>query len=706
MIPVPSRLLRVEVVVAIAWLLSACGKPAGLPPSIASDQPRVVEWKPGPELTRLDAALSFKLDRDMVSVDAVGPVLELPPVAVTPALPLRVHWQDRRTLHVQPETSWRAGQRYRVRLVQSGALERMTEPREFTFDVLPLHLQHVGLPRVNVPRKPAFDAWFNLPVRIAQAAQRCILAGGNGQRVALAARLAEQAPPGTTTGMHVQFDAQAALPLSTHFVLDCAGLTPADGDAPWRMQPGAAGWTTHGPLQAAATWPTGGRAEPPERAELCLELTTPVSSEQLARHVQLTPAPEGVGEGWYEGRCNPDREDDEEYDERATDRANSVLLAPRRHYKVTIAAGLTDVFGQQLGKTTQWEFDTADRLPGLWTATGAAEVLEAGRSEHAAGTLNLASAELRCLPLTAAQLATAYTGITGWIYQGGYVDPDTGPAPSPWQLLGLAPRSQVMDATAVANQARTLPLDLGTSCRGGHAAPGKPGLYALELVAKTPAGGGALQGDVPARMLANVTDLALLSKRGARSGLVWVSRLATGALVEGAGVEWIDAQGRLLARAASDARGLARFPRLPPVNRGELVAVRVGDDVAVVGDDAQWGDGLRSWQLGVREAHPVPGRGTEHLGVCAARDLHAHDFPSPPAPLPHERAAIEATQSRRRRKREGSTTLTLPPGPSPTHARRGAWSRRGSAPCAPSPRFRGKGWSEGRTVIASPSPGH
>lgn len=580
----------------LALITSGCAGPHAVPRP--TDQPKVVEWKPGDELQRPDTAVSFTFDRAMTNIEAVGPVLDNPPVATTPALPLRVYWQDVKTLVVQPETAWKPGTRYRIRLLDP-TFAKLAAPRELSVDATPLRLQYVSLPPINVPNKPDFIAVFNLPVRPEQAAERCLLRSEPGT-VQLTATAAEpDEPEGIPSApRRIHFKARTELPLLTHFKVDCPGLLPATGDAPFRANAAGSGQRIHGPLALDRAWPTQSSALPPERAELCLELSTPVSNEELSHHVHVDPAPEGLADSWYEGRCEPDRDPENRL---GPDRASSVLLAPRRHYTVTLDPQLRDVFGQTLGKAARFEFATTDRVPGLWTATGPIAVLELGRNEHALGALNLATAELDCTPLAPAQLASLYDNITSWIYQAHYDAPEEERAAAPWRMLDITPRMQRLDASAPANTARSVPIDLGAIC---NERARKPGVYAFELIGNTAAPSEyGQQGDGPARVVANLTDLGVIAKRGDRSGIVWVTKLSTGALVANAAAELWSGQGALLARAQTDERGLARFPKLPEAGSGELFAVHSGDDLAVVGTESDYRDGLRAWQLGVREGY-------------------------------------------------------------------------------------------------------
>ena len=560
--------------VGLCIALAACGSRAVSPePEPKRDQPRVLAFEPGDELERTDAALTLRFDRPMVSAEAVGPMLDAAPVALSPELPLRAHWSDRSTLVLEPEREFQSGMRYVLSV--AGA--------EYRFDVQPLRIAYTSLPETNVPRRPEFEVSFSLPVDASQVAGRCGLRPGGGAPVAV------EATP-TDEPSRVLLRAKAELALHTRYAIECPELTAAGGTAPWRPQREPTGFTTHGLLALDAQFPPANSALPPEHSGVCLGFSTPVSLPQLAKHVRVEPAPPGLAQAWYEGPCSSERQE-------ATDRANSLLLAPQTAYRVSVDAALTDDFGQQLGQPRQWEFRTGDRVPGLWTATGFGGVLERGRREHALGAMNLASAELRCLPLTPAQLAMTWRGLSDWVGETFYEWEGERPPPpaAAWELLGTRPRKHVLDAAAAANAPRQLALDLAAQCGAG-------GLYALDLTPVPVAKGAELQGDRPARWLGNVTDLGVVAKRGASSALAWVSRLSNGEPVSGASVELLDGGGRTLASATSDARGLAVLPALPSPRETELFAVRASDDVAVVGGSYPWDEGLRSWQLGVRGA--------------------------------------------------------------------------------------------------------
>ncbi len=595
----PYRLAIAVLAAALAALsaaVPACRTQAP-PRKTAADRPRVAEFKPGEVLERENTALHLVFDRIMVGVDQVGPALARPPVRIEPEQPVEAHWDDRKTLVVRPRDSWKAGERYRISL-DTGLLGPLEKPSGFTFDVTPLRLRWLTLPDRNASRKPEFDAYFTLEVDPRRAASACGLVDPTGKRypLELAWPEEEQIPEAGVTS--VPFTVSETLEMETHYRLDCRDLLPARGGAPWREKPKPETYQTHGLLRVIDAFPKPGATPPPERASLCFNLSTPVDPDQLKRHVRVTPKPEGLEKRWHHGSCDDDYRD--------TDRGNSVLLPPRTDFKVEIDAGLTDVFGQKLGKGYSYSFRTGDRIPGLWTATGTARVLEYGRQGHAVGTLNLQSAKLSCARLTPAQLAAGFEDFTRWVFyrpdeHAGLSDPLIDLPRPPWALLDLPPREHLLDAKQRPNTARTVPLDLGERC-GPES--GAPGIYAMQIEPLGETGPVAnRQGDDPARLLANVTDLGVVAKRGEQGALVWVTRLSSGALVRGARVRVLDHQGELISQGRTDSRGLARFSGLGRTDEQSWFAVVQGADTAIVSTDWRWREGLSPWQLDVRASY-------------------------------------------------------------------------------------------------------
>ena len=568
--------------------LAACGPRAALP--APDKRPAVSAVEPGDELDRGDKAIRLRFEQPMVSIEAVGPALVPPPVAMQPATPLRVHWEDQKTLLIRPELQWKAAQRYRLVLAPELA-RQLKPPHEWTFDAMPLRLTDTSVSGTNAPRSPELELYFSAEIEPEEVVKRCRLVTAKGKPVALErvpSREQHSDQPRVVIVKPVQ-----RLPELTHFEVDCPELLPRHGTTPFRGG-SQQGFTTHGPLKVTLSIPTAGSALPPEQAKVCLRFSTPVAIEQVAQHVHMTPSPEGLKESWDTNACT-DAWDD-------LDRGNSVLLAPRRTYRVIIDAGMSDEFGQKLGKAHEWSFSTGDRMPGLWSNDGTAAVFELGAKGHGVGALNLPAVSLSCARITPVQLATEFRSVTNWLNEWTEV-PAEQRAPTPWAALDIPALTHQLDTSTGLNAGRNVEIDLGARC--GTAA-GAPGLYVSALDPSGLAPNVELQASGRARLLANVTDLALVAKRGARTGLVWVTRFSNGALVPGATVQAIDVDGKVVATTRSDAQGLARFAKLPPGD-DTFFSVQLGKDSAVVGTEWLWRDGLQPYQFGVRQEYDNDG---------------------------------------------------------------------------------------------------
>ena len=89
-----------------------------------------------------------------------------------------------------------------------------------------------------------------------------------------------------------------------------------------------------------------------------LTFNNPLDQKTFAKHVTVAPSPATVGQLYSltsDGRAIS---------------LNPYALAPRTTYRVSVDAGLQDVFGQQLGRTVQATFATGDLTPYFWAPTG------------------------------------------------------------------------------------------------------------------------------------------------------------------------------------------------------------------------------------------------------------------------------------------------------------------------------------------------
>lgn len=208
---------------------------------------------------------------------------------------------------------------------------------------------------------------------------------------------------------------------------------------------------------------------------------------------------------------------------------------PGTAYRVRIAAGLADRFGQRAAAfEATVRFD--DRPP--YHSLGDENALLEAAGD---GALPITSLNVEEIALNAWQLSDAeFARQVSW---------------RPWQgeprpPLGSAPRQISLDLSGPRNVQRETPLKL----REIFPEAGRTGFFLVEeALDDRPQWRGE-------RVLVQITDLAVHLKLGARDGLMWVTSLSAGLPVAGADVCLLAADGRALWRGQTDADGMAATP--------------------------------------------------------------------------------------------------------------------------------------------------
>ena len=594
-----------------ALALVACGTSLQpVPRSAVAGEPVVA----GFESLALDdpqGAVSVRFAQPVVDVEAVGPTLADPPVALEPLAAFEAHWSDRQTLVLRPSPEWTDGTRYRLRL--TGALARARGVREHVFDALP---PRYALYQHGRELRPRIELIFSDPVRAEDVVRGCALRDERGTRVAL--QPAREPRPSRSRYQTVALEPVSELARATRYALACSELRSPAHSAPFLDDDPEARVDTHGEFALHGSSPAQGRVLPPEQLQLCLAFTTPVDVEQLAAHVHVSPPP-AAGDGRFvRAYCGaiPARDG---YDPDAYQ--STAVLLPDVEYTVRIDAELTDEYGQRLGRPHALSVRTGAREPGLWTASGMMAVLERGRAGHAVGTMNTSALQLRCARVAALASVRALDALGEWIE-----DYDGDEARDGFAQLGLVPRAQRIATPTARNAPGRWPLDLDGACSG---AAHDAGLFLLELSAEPALDRGTPLSAAPAphRLLANRTDLALVAKRGRLNAVVWVTRLSTGAPVAGARVRAFAADGTPLGSARSEHDGLARLELRAPVldpdpygDRGEThFLVETEDDAALVGTSSPWSDALADSEYAVT---PYPSSEDRLVFVHADRGVY------------------------------------------------------------------------------------
>lgn len=273
-------------------------------------------------------------------------------------------------------------------------------------------------------------------------------------------------------------------------------------------------------------------------------------------------------------------------------------VKPRTRYAIVVDSSLRDVFDQRLSGNPAAGIATTAVAPAVDYPYGRMLVEREGF-----GTLAVRHVNVPALLVTAApvpdSLEAEFLRNSVWSWGGLWrrIEPNA-------QRLRIPVRNETDRSTVTGIK---LPSSAG--------ALGRRGLLAVRITGERMP---VSENDGDSRIaLVQVTNLAAHVKLGASSGVVWVTRVNDGAAVAGATVRVHGLDGGVLAMGATDAQGVATFPRLAsPRGEGEggdgYVSVTLGDDRALVGV-SQYDPDLSPWRFGVYGAW-----GTQRLPLAGA----------------------------------------------------------------------------------------
>ena len=551
---------------------------------------QVLSFAPQGPIER-DQPITIRFDKPVVPEQLVGKPADPSTVHVSPAFAWTGHWQDQRTLVIDPKDKLAPSTRYEVSL--AGELGKRAAGFRLAFVHRPLVVEGLWgeVDGDMLAPEGAIPLAFNQPVRPAEAAARCKLTGEQDE-------LALTVSPGAAAGEPAaQITLRTARPLTqgAAYSLYCAELTGAGGNAP--IAPYSLALQARPALTVTAISPEGGDVA---ADEVALEFTfsTPVTLDAARKAISSTPAIPGLANGYLN-------------DEGTEYRVTADLDAETR-YTVKVA-GLTDTFGQQLARPREASFKTGDARPRLAMERGIF-ALEASAKGYPLWSRNVGAYDVACAAIPKDRVVQTLTTEMNYDPWGG----DDADAPIDWKKLRLGAKRSSHKTTGK-NKWSLDELDLGKLC---GATSGARGVYLAEIssdeVEPDPQRGWI--SPRRNRVLANVTDLGVLLKVGTSSGIVWVTSLVSGAPVGAAKVTVYDPKGKQVWTGATDADGLARVPgssvlrkQKPTSDPGEedfsewdsyrsqrlIAVIEKAGDTAVI--DGNWSNGIQTWNFGVAE---------------------------------------------------------------------------------------------------------
>ncbi|MBI3183718.1 MAG: alpha-2-macroglobulin [Myxococcales bacterium] len=362
------------------------------------------------------------------------------------------------------------------------------------------------------------------------------------------------------------------LPLDKRVTLRIAGSLHGEQGPITMGSDEAIGWKVYGAFAFARAGMCLGSHRCPY-GPLVLYTTNPVDIESIKGKVTITPPVELDWEraGAYESHEYYDDQDHGPYV------AIPGKFKPGTRYQVSVAPGVSDRFKQRTDKPFSSEADTKDLAPALHTGGFFGLIEAASGTKLPIEVVNLKALEVQLWALTLPDLARLMTD-------------------SRWQPR--APDSSERQSLKYAwNQPRVHPIDLGPVLGGKKTGAVLALLNSPDLEYRSDG----------YRTITQVTDLAVHVKLGPKSSLAWVTRLSSGAPVEGASVTVFDQTGADRWRGTTDKNGFADVPGAVALNlpggRYEwerpfamVAAEKDGDQSAT---SAEWDSGVEPYEFGL-----------------------------------------------------------------------------------------------------------
>jgi hypothetical protein len=364
---------------------------------------------------------------------------------------------------------------------------------------------------------------------------------------------------------------------------DCGGTlsTPERIDRETPGQRAAYGLSTYGPFRLVRTECAYGQFCP--NGPISIGFSTPVKGADLLRRISILPEVKFSLADTSDTRDTWTIEAD---------------LKPRTGYLVRIDSTLTDMFGQRIAGYPVLAFGTTGFRPSVSHMQGRATVERNGRRTLAITYVNVDTLEVTTVPIPDS-------------LEGRFLSRSWYAWAEDWNAL--APRARrrtvVLQAPRDKVSLYGLEFDAPNATR-----PGTPTLFAVRATSPRlrvkNAAGETVEPYQPIALV-QVTDLGVHAKVGPEEGAVWVTGAQDGLPRSAAAVTLRDGRGRVVARAVTDARGIARLsnlrraaPRPMDADNGEsrsfdgYVEVRLGADRALVGINP-WDPDLSPWRFNV-----------------------------------------------------------------------------------------------------------
>lgn len=522
------------------------------PPTMASgDGLQVLQVAPtGTGRKSLQAAVVF--DRAMVALTDLDSMTQSAPLSCTPEVPARLRWAGTSTAVLIPdEGSFPLATRFTCS-VPSGLTSldgtRLENTIQWDFETDRPKVQKASATTGATPDDP-IDLTFSQPVDPAVVGPKISLTEGSTR-----VEVAVEAIPDEPTKLRV---VPSGMKRDTGYVLTVdAGFVSTLGPL-GSGQPYTKSFRTYPPLSVKSFKPLG---TPKPTTSVRFEFTTRVMQEVLAKHLTIDPPPIDEWDppsGSYE----------------STYYSYYLKLQPRTAYTLSIAEGVTDVYGQAL-PAQEHRFTTGDYDPWLDVATGFNIYAANNPKNLPIRHLNTEYIDLHMATVSLEQLRQA---------EGFFADAHAAAMRSG--------RAVPIRGDGELNKTAVKSMDLQPYLADGHG-----------MVAWTLSSPEVLNYRKEPRQYegaALVTDLGTTLKVSPGAMEAWVTRLSDGRPVDGAEVVFYSGKTQVAA-GTTDARGFVRVTGQPtsgwkPYDDPIWAVARSGKDWSVVrhGDNDDFGP----WQF-------------------------------------------------------------------------------------------------------------
>ncbi|MCU0656877.1 MAG: MG2 domain-containing protein [Polyangiaceae bacterium] len=528
---------------------------------------RVVSASPQGE-TRDTPEITITFSRPLRALDASPPP---PPVQMQPSVPGTWDWVGSRALRFSPEKPLPMGTTFQVEVRGARSIDGsvLEEPHRFTFSTPRPRVVSVTPHRGARGLLPdaAVKLAFNQPVDDAAILASVTLRSEKGAPIPFSV-----ARPDPADQRRVQLTPRTPLPVHTRFSVQVAGsLRGAEGPLPMGKEY-LSDFSTYGPLQASFDCSAASTSVCRPGSWMAIQLSNPVRRADLRKALVIEPPVKLNWSSWDEGEGS------------STALSLEGAFLPGKTYTVRLrskvgARRLTDIHGQPLLQDFTHRFEVSD-LPPDFNIGVTGQVLEpSGLREIPLFSMNLGAVEVAALAL----------------------DIPT--------LLELEGQREANHAGLILGKSGARRLKIPPST--GRNRIQRQSIRVDDLLSEKRgplAVAASFQDGERQRerfRLIQVTDLGLSAKLSAQESVAWVTRLSTGAPVEGATVEvWRTGQAQPLASVRSDASGLVRLP--PALFREEErdeEGLRRGETLLVVHDGKDWAfqrasESLYGWRYG------------------------------------------------------------------------------------------------------------